>query len=78
LPRGSFIPPTFHAPLLANILIALSALVTTMASSPSKDHDIELHEIGSRSTDRRDDIALARLGKKAVLKVSANILIVPT
>ncbi|KAF2278077.1 amino acid transporter [Westerdykella ornata] len=39
-----------------------------MAESPAKSHDIELAEVGSRSTDRRDDLALARLGKKAVLK----------
>lgn len=43
-----------------------------MASSPSKSHDIELREVGSPSTDRRDDIALARLGKKAVLKASCS------
>jgi choline transport protein len=48
-----------------------------MASSPSKRKDIELTEITnrsttSRSTDKQDDLALARLGKKAVLKVSVS------
>jgi hypothetical protein len=39
----------------------------TMDTSPSKGSGIELH--GVRSTDREDDLALAKLGKKAVLKV---------
>ncbi|KAL6704918.1 hypothetical protein ACN47E_007463 [Coniothyrium glycines] len=39
-----------------------------MASSPSKSHDIEMHEVPTKSTDRQDDLALAKLGKKAVLK----------
>jgi choline transport protein len=43
-----------------------------MASSPSKRNEVELTEIPHRSTDRQDDLALARLGKKAVLKVSAS------
>lgn len=47
-------------------------LCPTMASSPSKRKDIELTEITNRSTDKQDDLALARLGKKAVLKVSAS------
>jgi len=40
-----------------------------MASSLSKNGDVELSAIPSRSTDRQDDLALAKLGKKAVLKV---------
>jgi hypothetical protein len=43
-----------------------------MASSPSKMNDIELREVPSPSGDSRgDEVALARLGKKAVLKVSS-------
>jgi hypothetical protein len=38
-----------------------------MEASPSKGSGVELHAI--RSTDRDDDLALAKLGKKAVLKV---------
>jgi hypothetical protein len=41
----------------------------TMASSPSKGSGGELDVVPTRSTDRQDDLALARLGKKAVLKV---------
>ena len=44
-----------------------------MASSPSKSHGIELHEVPMRSTERQDDLALAKLGKKAVLKVCFGI-----
>jgi choline transport protein len=40
-----------------------------MASSPSKSSGIEMNVVPTRSTDRQDDLALARLGKKAVLKV---------
>lgn len=40
-----------------------------MASSSSKDHELELREVPTPSTDRQDDLALAKLGKKAVLKV---------
>lgn len=39
-----------------------------MASSPSKSHELELREVSTPSTDRQDDLALAKLGKKAVLK----------
>lgn len=40
-----------------------------MEPSLSKDeHEVELHVVPTNSTDRRDEIALARLGKKAVLK----------
>jgi hypothetical protein len=49
---------------------SFSCLRPTMASSPSKRNEVELTEIPHRSTDRQDDLALARLGKKAVLKVS--------
>ncbi|KAA8616875.1 PotE Amino acid transporter [Pyrenophora tritici-repentis] len=38
------------------------------SSSLSKSSDIELNAVPSRSTDRQDDLALAKLGKKAVLK----------
>jgi len=34
----------------------------------TKNSDIELNVAPTRSTDKQDDIALARLGKKAVLK----------
>lgn len=40
-----------------------------MASPTTKSGDAELIVTSSRSTDRKDDLALARLGKKAVLKV---------
>jgi len=40
-----------------------------MVSSLAKNSDIELNAVPSRSTDRQDDLALAKLGKKAVLKV---------
>ncbi|KAF2133080.1 amino acid transporter [Dothidotthia symphoricarpi CBS 119687] len=39
-----------------------------MASSHSKGSDIELTVVPNLSTDKQDDLALARLGKKAVLK----------
>ncbi|KAF1835437.1 amino acid transporter [Decorospora gaudefroyi] len=39
-----------------------------MASSPSKSSDVELDVVPTNSRDRQDDLALARLGKKAVLK----------
>jgi hypothetical protein len=51
-----------------------------MDASPSKGSGIELNDVRStgrevpkvaRSIDREDDLALARLGKKAVLKVGA-------
>ena len=45
----------------------------TMASSPSKDSRGEF-DVPTRSTDRQDDLALARLGKKAVLKVGFLLL----
>lgn len=49
----------------------LILLFVVMASSLSKEeHGVELHVVPTNSTDRRDDLALARLGKKAVLKVS--------
>ncbi|KAE8856390.1 hypothetical protein PTNB73_09655 [Pyrenophora teres f. teres] len=38
------------------------------SSSLSKSSNIELNAVPSRSTDRQDDLALAKLGKKAVLK----------
>lgn len=34
-----------------------------------KNGDIELDVVSTGSTDKQDDLALARLGKKAVLKV---------
>lgn len=34
-----------------------------------KNGDVELDVVSTESTDKQDDLALARLGKKAVLKV---------
>ncbi|USP76945.1 hypothetical protein yc1106_04219 [Curvularia clavata] len=39
-----------------------------MASSPSKHGDVELNIVSTVSVDNDDDLALAKLGKKAVLK----------
>jgi hypothetical protein len=39
-----------------------------MADTTTKDGDIELSVVPTRSADRRDEVALARQGKKAVLK----------
>lgn len=40
-----------------------------MASPASKNGDVELNVVTSASMDNEDDVALVRLGKKAVLKV---------
>lgn len=47
-----------------------------MASSHVKGNDVEMTVVKSYSTtDKQDDLALARLGKKAVLKVLSIVLL---
>ena len=47
-----------------------------MALSSTKSSDAELSVSRPNSSDKRDDLALARLGKKAVLKVCIPFFIV--
>ena len=50
------------------VALILTFSLCVMATSMTKNSDIELNVAPTRSTDKQDDIALARLGKKAVLK----------
>jgi hypothetical protein len=55
-------------PLIVFLLGFPSRVGDTMASSTTKSGDVELMVTPTQSTNKTDDLALARLGKKAVLK----------